>query len=70
VLKKEMESVRPGINSPFLDQTPVEESIQKFEVESREVFVLKAEIVKNLDLKPGMKVADIGPNTPTQKMRE
>jgi len=55
-------SVKPGINAPF--QNPdVEEFAGKFEVESREVFLKRREIVAACGLKPGLKVADIGAGT-------
>jgi len=55
-------SVKPGINDPF--QNPdVAEFAGKFEVESREVFLKRQEIVAACGLKPGMNVADIGAGT-------
>ena len=55
-------SVRPGINKPF-ENPDVKEYIGKFEVESREVFAKRREIVANCKLKPGMIVGDIGAGT-------
>jgi FkbM family methyltransferase len=55
-------SVRPGINKPFEDPN-VKEFIGKFEVESREVFAHRKEIVAACKLKAGMAVADIGAGT-------
>ena len=52
-------SVRPGINKPF-ENPDVKEYVGKFEVESREVFSHRKEIVATCDLKPGMTVADVG----------
>jgi predicted methyltransferase len=55
-------SVRPGINEPF--QNPnVKEFIGKFEVESREIYAKRQEIVTACNLKPGMAVADVGAGT-------
>jgi len=55
-------SVRPGINKPF-ENPDVKEYIGKFEVESREVFAKRREIVANCKLKTGMIVGDIGAGT-------
>jgi ubiquinone/menaquinone biosynthesis C-methylase UbiE len=55
-------SVRPGINKPFEDPD-VKEFIGKFEVESREVYAYRKEIVAACKLKPGMAVADVGAGT-------
>ncbi|MEN3944146.1 methyltransferase domain-containing protein [Prosthecobacter sp. SYSU 5D2] len=57
-------SVKPGINDKFLDpQLKVEEWTQRFEVESREIYHNRDQIVSALGLKPGMTVADIGAGT-------
>jgi ubiquinone/menaquinone biosynthesis C-methylase UbiE len=55
-------SVRPGINKPF-ENPSVKEYIGKFEVESREIFARRKEIVEGCKLQPGMVVADIGAGT-------
>jgi ubiquinone/menaquinone biosynthesis C-methylase UbiE len=55
-------SVRPGINKPF-ENPNVKEYVGKFEVESREIFAKRQEIVATCKLKPGMTVADIGAGT-------
>lgn len=55
-------SVRPGINKPFADPN-VKEYLGKFEVESREVYAKRNEILAACKLKPGMAVADIGAGT-------
>src|SRR5919206_3772426 len=56
------QSVRPGINKPF-ENPDVKEFVGKFEVESREVYARRKEIVAACKLKPGMVVADIGAGT-------
>jgi predicted methyltransferase len=57
-------SVKPGINENFLDPNlKVDEWLQKFEVESREVFERRKEILAACEVKPGMRVADIGAGT-------
>lgn len=57
-------SVKPGINQNFLDPNlKVDEWLQKFEVESREVFLHRKEILAACDLKPGLRIADIGAGT-------
>ena len=61
---KKAESVKPGINSKFLDpKLNIRDWIGRFEVESREVYHCREEIVKALELKPEMAVADIGAGT-------
>jgi predicted methyltransferase len=55
-------SVRPGINKAF-ENPDVKEYVGKFEVESREVYAKRQEIVDACGLKPGMAVADIGAGT-------
>ena len=53
---------RPDINVPF--QNPdLPEYLKKFEVESREIYTQRSEIVKASNFKPGMAVADIGAGT-------
>lgn len=56
------QSVRPGINDNFRDPNP-KEFVEKFEIESREVFAKRSEIVKLLKLKQADTVADIGAGT-------
>lgn len=55
-------SVRPGINDSFRDPN-VKEYVERFEVESREVFNRREEILKACDIQPGQTVADIGAGT-------
>ena len=55
-------SVKPGINDSFKDPK-VEEYIEKFEVESREVFLKRDSIIEACAVKPGSNVADIGAGT-------
>lgn len=55
-------SVRPGINDSFRDPK-VSEFQEKFEIESREVFAKRKEIVDVCKVIPGMTVADIGAGT-------
>lgn len=55
-------SVKPGINDAFRDPN-VQEFVGKFEVESREVFVRRKEIVAACQLQAGQSVADIGAGT-------
>ena len=57
-------SVKPGINEDFLDpELDVAKFEQRFEGESREVFVHRARIAALLQLRPGMAVADVGAGT-------
>lgn len=55
-------SVKPGINDVFRDPDP-KEFQGRFEVESREVFSRRNEIVAACRLKPGQVVADVGAGT-------
>lgn len=55
-------SVNPGINDSFRDPDP-DKFVERFEIESREVFAKREEIVNAMNLKPGMVVADIGAGT-------
>lgn len=55
-------SVRPGINDAFNDPD-VDEFVKRFEIESREVYARRNEIVAACHLDPGMTVADIGAGT-------
>ncbi len=53
-----------GINDSFLDpDMKVEDFIQRFEIESREVFACRHQILAAVGLKPGMAVADVGSGT-------
>ncbi|MAT13712.1 MAG: SAM-dependent methyltransferase [Planctomyces sp.] len=57
-------SVKPGINDAFLDPNlDVDEWVNRFEVESREVFQARHEIIERLKLKAGDRIADIGTGT-------
>lgn len=57
-------SVKPGINKRFLDpELDVDEWVKRFEVESREVFRGRQQIVKQIKLSPGDRIADIGAGT-------
>ena len=55
-------SVAPGINDNFKDPN-VEEYVARFEGESREIYTHRQAILDALDLKPGMRVGDIGAGT-------
>lgn len=58
------ESVKPGINRSFLDpDMDVETFLDRFEVESREVFAARQRVLDICDIKPGMRVADVGAGT-------
>ncbi len=56
------ESVRPGINSSY-EQRSIEQSVEIFEGESREIFRFREKIVDVCGLKSSMVVADIGAGT-------
>ncbi len=57
-------SVRPGINERFLDPNlNLDEWVERFEGESREVFAARGKVLEAVGIKPGMQVADIGAGT-------
>ena len=56
------QSVKPGVNDTFRDPDP-QEFLGKFEVESREVFARRREIVAACEIQPGQTVADMGAGT-------
>ena len=57
-------SVKPGINEKFLDPNlQVSEWLNRFEVESREVFDAREAVLAACNLKPGMRIADVGAGT-------
>ncbi len=58
------ENLPKGINDSFLDpDMKVEDFIKRFEIESREVFACRQQILAAVGLKPGMAVADVGSGT-------
>jgi predicted methyltransferase len=61
-LNAQESSVRPGINDSFRDPDP-KQFTERFEIESREVFAKRQEIVAAIRLKPTDVVADIGAGT-------
>lgn len=57
-------SVNPGINSKFVDpDLDVDEFVKRFEIESREIYLARHEILKACDIKPGEFIGDIGAGT-------
>ena len=56
----QQQSVAPGINQRFLEGQNFGEFIDQFEREGREIFDNRHAILKEIALKPGMTVADIG----------
>lgn len=57
-------SVKPGVNTNFLRaDMKIEEWLGRFEVESRELFSARHEVLNAVGLKPGHRVADIGAGT-------
>lgn len=55
-------SVKPGINDSFRDPDP-KQFTERFEIESREVFAKRKEILASIKLKPTDVVADVGAGT-------
>ncbi|MFN3193587.1 MAG: class I SAM-dependent methyltransferase [Aureliella sp.] len=61
---KRPENLPSGINDSFLDpDMNVEDFIARFEIESREVFACREQILAAIQLEKGMDVADIGSGT-------
>ncbi len=56
------QSVKPGINDSFRSPNP-DEYIERFEVESREVYHHRQAIVRACKIQPGTTVADVGAGT-------
>lgn len=56
------QSVKPGINDSFQSPNP-SEYVERFEVESREVFQHRQAILRACQIQPGLAVADIGSGT-------
>lgn len=61
-LQAQDKSVNPGINKSFQDPS-VGSFEKRFEKEGREVYDQRQTIIKELGIKPGMTVADIGAGT-------
>lgn len=60
----ERSSINPKINESFLDPNlKVEDFLERFEVESREIYVNREAIVDACEIQPGMTVADVGSGT-------
>lgn len=59
------QSVRPGVNEPFLDASndEIAKFVGIFEVESRDIYAARKGIIAALDIQPGMEVGDIGAGT-------
>ena len=57
-------SVNPGINDNFLQPNlDIEQWMGRFEVESREVFAARQQVLQAVGLQPGQCIADIGAGT-------
>jgi len=56
------ESVKPGINKSFEDPN-VENFVERFEKEGREVYDKRMEVIAACSVRPGMAIADIGAGT-------
>jgi len=61
-LTAQEQSVNPGLNDSFRNPD-VQDFVEKFEIESREVFHHRTEIVAACKIQPGQTVADIGAGT-------
>ncbi len=57
-------SVKPGINAGFLSlELDPAEWIERFEIESREIYAARMEVLKACEIVPGSRIADIGAGT-------
>lgn len=55
---------KPGLNDNFLNpQLDVSEWLQRFEIESREVYGARERVLSACEVKPGMQIADVGAGT-------
>jgi ubiquinone/menaquinone biosynthesis C-methylase UbiE/protein tyrosine phosphatase (PTP) superfamily phosphohydrolase (DUF442 family) len=65
--KKELEqgaASRASINERFLDpDLDVDAFVQRFEIDNREVYACRQQILRAMNLKPGQQVADVGAGT-------
>jgi len=62
--KSESNSIKKGLNDRFVSiDLDVEEWLGRFEIESREAFSAREQVLKACEIKPGMKVADVGAGT-------
>jgi ubiquinone/menaquinone biosynthesis C-methylase UbiE len=62
--EKDGKRVPPGINDRFLSaDLDVDQWVETFEGESREVFSARHEVVAQCDIQPGQRIADIGAGT-------
>ncbi|KPK56304.1 MAG: hypothetical protein AMS22_01735 [Thiotrichales bacterium SG8_50] len=61
-LQAQESSVRPGINQPY-QQPDYDQWVNVFEQPGREVYERRAYIIDQLQLRPGMHVADVGAGT-------
>jgi tRNA A58 N-methylase Trm61 len=61
-MQAQEKSVRPGVNDTFKDPN-VKDFVERFEIESREVFAKREEILKACGIKEGQTLADIGAGT-------
>ena len=58
------QSVKPGVNKNFLDpELDVDKYVKRFEVESREVYLARNEIVAACGIQQGDVIADVGAGT-------
>ena len=58
------QSVRPGINKGYKSSDlDVAKMVERFELESREIYLLQEKIVASCEIKPGDIVADVGAGT-------
>ena len=61
---KSEKSVRAGINDSFMaDDLNPEEWIKRFEIESREIYAARREVLKACGIQQGWQIADIGAGT-------
>ncbi|MCA9138780.1 MAG: class I SAM-dependent methyltransferase [Planctomycetales bacterium] len=58
------QSASPGINDRFVDPAlDVSEWLERFEIESREVYAAREKVLEACEIKPGESVADVGAGT-------
>jgi len=62
--RQQEKSVVPGINDSFLDpELSPEQYVERFEIESREIYGSRMHVLKACKVEAGMRIADIGAGT-------
>ncbi|MEZ6093358.1 MAG: methyltransferase domain-containing protein [Pirellulaceae bacterium] len=64
VMPAKEQSAKPGINENFLSsELNVKDFVDRFEMESREIYAARERIIAGCNVKPGQQIADVGAGT-------